>query len=248
MSTLLTSMIVMPKADKKPAKRTAQKNGEGQGRDYVLDEGAASIGPLRARGVDEPSEKPVMIAARVHPKLQYGLRLLARVQGGTIAQSLEWAINLAMRRTGIGAGHSATTLDELVDTAWEESTEPRRIYMVFERAPELLDFDERGAWGLVRRCDDLWLETYRRFVTEIVDYEEDGTPIEAIVNDEPCEKDDPLREKMMDRKVPIFSSIEPNWETIKKVGVALARAGEIDKFYSLDEIISGAALKKARIS
>jgi hypothetical protein len=192
--------------------------------------------------VDQPSkagaaDKPVMIAARVHPKLQYGLRLLSRVQGGTIADALEWAINLAMRSTGIGAGTEATRLNKLVDKVWKQPSTARRIYTLFKSAPELLDFDERGAWNLVRRCADLWREVFYNFV-------QSKTP-EDFPELEECSYGE--REPDFDRREPLFDLIENHWAVISQTGVLLARAGEISNSYTLEQIVSGDALKSAGI-
>lgn len=201
---------------------------------------AATKGDAAAKTGDK--EKAVMIGARVHPKLQYGLRLLARVQGGTIAEALEWAINLAMRSTGIGAGVEATRLNKVVDKVWAQPSTPRRICALFESAPELLDFDERGAWNLVRRCDELWVGSY--YTREDFGDDEHGLPEWKYAE---CSATDPSRDRDLDVKEPCFDVIEKHWAVIKQTGVLLARAGEIGTPYTLDQIISGDALKSAGI-
>lgn len=208
--------------------------------------GAAKKSTPTAKQTEAPKvgdkEKAVMIGARVHPKLQYGLRLLSRVQGGTIAEALEWAINLAMRNTGIGAGAETVRLNRVVDKVWEQPSIPRRIYTLFESAPELLDFDERGAWNLVRRCDDLWSGQY--YTREEGGEDEHGLPTYGYVM---VEKDDPARDRDLDNVKPRFDVIEEHWKVIAQTGVLLARAGEIGNFYTLDQITSGEALKIAGI-
>lgn len=102
--------------------------------------------------------KPVMVAARIQPKLQYGLKLLARIHGGTLQSALEWAIQLALRRTKVGAGIEATTLNVTVENVWAKPSEPQRIFAMYGYSPELLDFDERGAWNLISRCPELWID------------------------------------------------------------------------------------------
>ena len=184
-------------------------------------------------------EKAVMIGARVHPKLQYGLRLLARVQGGTIAEALEWAINLAMRSTGIGAGVEATRLNKVVDKVWAQSSTPRRIYVLFQSAPELLDFDERGAWNLVRRCPDMWTTTYFK-MSEDPESDPPGMPCTVLGT-----KED--HDSAFDETEPKFDLIERHWTVISHTGVLLARAGEIGETYTFKEITSGEALERAGI-
>lgn len=180
-------------------------------------------------------EKPIMIAARVHPRLQYGLRLLSRVQGGTIAEALEWAINLAMRSTRIGGGAAETRLNKVVDTVWNKPTEPQQIHLLNTTAPELLDFDQRSTWNLVIRCPDLWRDASWNFV----DTADGRSDLEE------CEVGTGIPD--LDEKLPRFELIEQHWRTIRQTGIALGRAGEIELRYTLAEILDGTALKKAGI-
>lgn len=217
------------------AKKTATKKG---GSRKKADKPQAEV----SAAPEARDDKPVMIASRVHPRLQYGLRLLSRVQGGTIAEALEWAINLAMRNTGIGAGVEATRLNKVVDKVWAQPSEARRIGVLFDLAPELLEFDERGAWNLVRRCDELWKGRY--YAHEELPDSGDGAPNWAIVE---VTKDASNRDRDYDETSPQFDLIEKHWGVIRQTGVLLARAGEIGETYTLDQIISGDALKMAGI-
>lgn len=180
-------------------------------------------------------EKPVMIGARVSPKAQYGLRLLAKVQSRTIADAVEWAINLALRQTRIGTGD--LRLNRVVDTAWEKPSDAQRIEYLGRTAPELLDFEERAAWNLVKRCDELWELKYYAMEPDA-----DG-PIQLVR----VSKDDPNRDPQLDETTPIFPIIEKHWDAIRFVGVALGRAGEIEMRFSLDQILDGSALKLAGV-
>lgn len=235
-----------------PAKKKATKaktlaipksykdNGDGS---WSSPDGAHTIygpGPALDRKQQERSEAQrnaaVMIAARVHPKLQYGLRLLSRVQGGTIAEALEWAIQLALRRTAVGANKEASTLDVLVNRAWKAGTEPRRIYEVSQIAPDLLDFEERGAWNLVRRTSDLWRDVSWTYVE---------TDDEQYPELQECALGEGI--PGLDTREPKFDVIEKHWKTIRHAGVLLAKHGEIDKSYTLKKILSDEVFKEAGI-
>jgi len=187
-------------------------------------------------------EKPVMIGARVTPKAQYGLRLLARVQGRTIAEAIEWAINLALRQTRIGGGLGETRLATLVDAIWKFESEPQRIAYLNDKAPELLDFDDRAAWNLVLRCEDLLHHLYFRPHFEHDD--EFGFQPAFI----PVAADDPTRDTQLDEIEFNFDLINLHWDAIKHVGTELAKAGEIEMRFSLDEILDGSALARAGIT
>lgn len=187
------------------------------------------------------SSKSVMVGARIHPKLQYGLRLLARVQGRTMAEAMEWAINLALRSTRIGSGFEHGRLAALVDDVWKRETEAERIKVINDAAPELLDFDERAAWNLVLRCEDLAKPSFWKPEFEPGD---DG-------NWEPAYQrvaaDDPGRDPDYDSIEFDFPLIEQHWPMIKVIGTELAKAGEIEMRFSLPDIASGEALRRAGI-
>ncbi len=183
--------------------------------------------------------KPVMIGARIHPRLQYGLRLLARVQGGTIAEAVEWAISLALRTTRIGSGVTETRLNVIVDKVWGKPSEPQQIHVLDKEAPELLDFDQRAAWNLVKRCDDLWTTAY--WARESTGEDENGAPDYDYVEVE-NESDAEHTEVK-----PNFDLIEAHWPAIRELGLDLGRAGEIENFYTLAEILDGSARGRAGI-
>lgn len=180
-------------------------------------------------------EKPVQIASRVHPRLQYGLRLLSRVQGGTIGEAMEWAINLALRQTRIGSGDSETRLNKIVGEVWALPTEPQQIALLNRKAPELLDFEQRAAWNLMVRCADLWLEQTLGYLPD--DFDKSQFATIDIDGDK----------EVITLKTPRFDLIEKHWKSIRHAGVLLGRAGEIEQRYTLAEILDGTALKRAGI-
>jgi len=214
-------------------KSPARKRGE-----YVLDRAAASAADEEVAAqitADAASQKPVMIAARVHPRLQYGLRLLSGIQKRSIAETLEWAINLAMRSTRVGSGDER--LNTLVDLVWNLEGEPHQISQLYERAPELLDFEQRSAWNLVIRCPDLWRTAYLNHIRDEAGLEE------AV---EEVSKDDWTG--IVAVKVPLLEVIDKHWSAIRELGIALGKVGEIENRYSLKEILDGTARKRAGIS
>jgi hypothetical protein len=187
------------------------------------------------------SNKPVMVGARISPKAQYGLRLLARVQGRTIAEAVEWSINLALRQTRIGSGFGQGRLAGLVNEVWSKETEAERIKVINDSAPELLDFAERAAWNLVLRCPDLSRPVYWKIDFELGD---GGEPSPTLVR---VEEDDPDREPDQDDIEFDFPLIEAHWPMIKVIGNELAKVGEIEMRFTLAEITSGEALRKAGV-
>lgn len=186
-------------------------------------------------------DKPVMLGARISPKAQYGLRLLARVQGRTIADAVEWSINLALRQTRIGSGLEQGRLAALVNEVWSKNTEAERVHLMHQTAPELLDFDERAAWNLVLRCDELAKPMYWKPNYEPDD---DGGFQPSF---ERVSADDPGRDPDEDSIEFDFDLIQEHWPMIKFVGTELAKVGEIEMRFSLDEIIDGTALRRAGI-
>lgn len=210
-------------------KKTATKKG---GSRKKADKPQAEVSPVP----EARDDKPVMIASRVHPRLQYGLRLLSRVQGGTIGEALEWAINLAMRQTRIGSGEGETRLNRIVDAVWAYPTEPRKIAFLNRYAPELLDFEQRATWNLVVRCADLWLEQTLDHIPDNYDKSMSFATFDV----------DGDKQVFM-LKAPRFDLIEKDWKTIQRTGVLLGRVGEIEQRYTLDEIRDGTALKRAGI-
>lgn len=190
----------------------------------------------------DANEKPVMLSARVHPRTQYGLKLLSRIHGMTIADTMDWAVNLAMTKTEIGPQDRRIPLRRIIEDAWANGTDARRVWHIYDLSPELLDFEERAAWGLVTRCPSVWRIACRKWVhaDDGADLGQERAGVLKIVE---CLPDDPKRDPTMDTKVPIFSMIEPNWEQFRKVGVALARAGATEWDVSFDGVVSGKALR-----
>lgn len=183
------------------------------------------------------SEKPVMLGARISPKAQFGLRLLARIQGRTIADAVEWSINMALRATRVGDGNRR--LATLVDTLWGFSSDARRVYHLDMFAPELLDFEQRSAWNLVGRCPDLWRTAF--YTTDFDEETGEHRDIEV-------EKDDPRVMDILTSDVPRFDLIEKHWGAIVKTGSELVQIGDLETRFTLEEILSGEALDKSRAS
>ena len=174
-----------------------------------------------------------MLGARISPKAQYGLRLLARIQGRTIADAVEWSINLALRSTRVGASVMETRLGRIVDAVWELESEARQIHYLDAHAPELLDFDQRAAWSLVKRCKELWQDRHFAFIQD-----GDDEPPEQVEVEDKAEAD-------FTETKPRFDIIEKHWDMLRKVGAALGQAGELETYYTLDEILEGKALAEA---
>lgn len=218
--------------ERKKQSETKQQSGDAD------DSGGGGVtrrGGFGRTGKEANASKPTMLGVRISPKTQYGLRLLARVQDKSISDAVEWAINLAMRSTRIGAGLDETRLAKVVDRVWAMPTEAQRIYELYTSAPELLTFDERAAWGFVRRCKDLWETIHLGKVH--VGSDEDGVPeFDYVIV--------PESEAEHSKERPIFELIEKHWDQLRATGVALAHVGEIEESYSLRDVLSGAALRR----
>ena len=176
-----------------------------------------------------------MLAARISPKAQYGLRLLAKLQGRSIAESLEWTINLGLRQTTVGPGVEEARLMDVVDLVWQAETEAQRLLVLHNRAPELMDFDHRSIWQLIKRCDDLWI--MHPYVQE-----DDINGVPMLRPAEPGETPNNFI------PAPNYPLMDEHWEKIKATGIALGHAGEVTDRYTLEEIVNGDALARAGLS
>lgn len=91
------------------------------------------------------SEKLEQFSIRLPPKLKYGLELLARLQGRSLSQSVEWALQHALANVKVTDG---IDLWFSLSTAWDLRGW-RRIYWLYESNPILVSFEERHACALV---------------------------------------------------------------------------------------------------
>lgn len=88
-----------------------------------------------------PEEKLKQFSIRLPAKLKFGLELLARAQGRSLSQAVEWALQRGVNTFEVTHGRH---LGIAVDAAWE--TRHNRFNMleaVFHIAPEALDLQDR---------------------------------------------------------------------------------------------------------
>lgn len=94
------------------------------------------------------------LTIRLTPKLKFGLETLARLQGRSLSQSIEWALQHALTKVGSGDGsptNRESPLWGLLSHAWEIYEGWRRTYFLYSLNPMLVSFEERHACALVER-------------------------------------------------------------------------------------------------
>lgn len=90
------------------------------------------------------------LTIRLSSKLKFGLELLARLQGRSLSQSVEWALQYAL--SNVHAGNSST-LASLADRlskfdGWE------RAFWLHAANPVLVKFEERHACRIIANSDE----------------------------------------------------------------------------------------------
>lgn len=104
------------------------------------------------------------LTIRLSSKLKFGLELLARLQGRSLSQSVEWALQYAL--SNVHSGNSST-LASLADRlskfdGWE------RAFWLHAANPVLVKFEERHASRIVANSDE-WRFLERAFQERAMD-------------------------------------------------------------------------------
>lgn len=111
-------------------------------------------GAVRAKGES--------LTVRIHPKLKYGLELLARKQHRTLTTVVEWALTRALEDEKEGLtkyvnvgdaefNHYINILQEVWDP-WEAD----RFVNLAMCCPELLSYEEELVWKVIKETKVFW--------------------------------------------------------------------------------------------
>jgi len=92
------------------------------------------------------AEKLDQFSIRLPPKLKLGLELLARAQGRSLSQAIEWALQVGLNNY---RASPQKTVAEILDEIWDLPTDEHRHLAIWHIAPTLLPFEIRAACELI---------------------------------------------------------------------------------------------------
>lgn len=95
------------------------------------------------------------LTVRLDPKIRFGLELMSRANHQSLAQSVEWAVRIAMQTVKV---NSTGTIGTLVDIVSSHESPTALLYRLWELEPNLLTFEERAMIRLINLADDLYVE------------------------------------------------------------------------------------------
>jgi len=101
------------------------------------------------------SPKLEQLTVRLDPKIRFGLELMSRANHQSLAQSVEWAVRVAMQTVKV---NSTGTIGTLVDIVFSQKSPMALLYRLWELEPNLLTFEERAMIRLINLADDLYVE------------------------------------------------------------------------------------------
>ncbi|MGE7136202.1 hypothetical protein ACQKIE_01060 [Luteibacter sp. NPDC031894] len=94
------------------------------------------------------SEQLEQFSIRLTPRLKLGLEMLAKVQGRSLSQAVEWAIKVGLNTQRLPPNDKYMFLGELLDDLAGRD-EFKRLLTLYLYAPSLLSFEEAAAMQLV---------------------------------------------------------------------------------------------------
>ena len=97
-------------------------------------------------------ERLERLTINLPPKLRYGLELLARAQHRSLSQAVEWALQVGLHQHEVDA--SIGSLGDVLDRAWDEQSEFKRLRALYYMSPTLLPFEDFVACELVERSQE----------------------------------------------------------------------------------------------
>lgn len=103
--------------------------------------------------------KTQAVSVRIDPVVKYALDLMARAQRRSVSSVIEWAVIEAAKTTRLG-GAEHTEIDSikaLADHTYSPN-EIERVVWLGICTPDLLDFDERRIWTVIRLTPELWIK------------------------------------------------------------------------------------------
>lgn len=107
---------------------------------------ATKRAPGRPRkSADEQLEQ---FSIRLTPRLKLGLEMLAKVQGRSLSQAVEWAIKVGLNTQRLPPNDKYMFLGELLDDLADRD-EFKRLLTLYLHAPSLMSFEEAAAMQFV---------------------------------------------------------------------------------------------------
>jgi hypothetical protein len=104
-----------------------------------------------------PNQRLVRLQINLDPKVKFGLDLLARAQGRSLSQSIEWALQSGFRHEMIHGGSlrkDTRALGDVIDELWEIKEPKLRLVRLWEVSPTFVEFDERAVCELVATANE----------------------------------------------------------------------------------------------
>ncbi len=101
-----------------------------------------------------------VFAMRLDPKMKYLAEIAARKQRRSLANFMEWAIELALRNTYLGPEtENAPSIWDKSGALWDVNEADRFVKLVFT-APDLMTYDEEILWKSIREGAPYWKGCY----------------------------------------------------------------------------------------
>lgn len=94
------------------------------------------------------AEQLEQFSIRLTPRLKLGLEMLAKLQGRSLSQAVEWAIKVGLHTQRLPPNNAYMFLGELLDEV-AEMEEFARLSELYLHAPSLLSFEEAAAMQLI---------------------------------------------------------------------------------------------------
>ena len=101
------------------------------------------------------SRKTESVTVRLDPKVRFALELLSRVEHRSVTGVVEAALQARFKNATVDGDDNGETVQELVESVYQ-TDEVERFVKMAERAPQLLDFEERRLWESIWATPDLW--------------------------------------------------------------------------------------------
>ncbi len=97
-----------------------------------------------------------VFAMRLDPKLKYLAEIAARHQRRSLANFMEWAIELGLKNTEIGENDaSLTTVWDKGRILWDVNEADRFANLAFKE-PNLMTYDEQILWKVICETSGIW--------------------------------------------------------------------------------------------
>lgn len=97
-----------------------------------------------------------VFAMRLDPKLKYLAEIAARKQRRSLANFMEWAIELGLKNTDLDHGQQyATSVWDKSGALWDVDEADRFAKLAFT-TPELMTYDEQILWKVICETGHIW--------------------------------------------------------------------------------------------